>query len=120
MSKLTAAQPSLIVNIGTASLAGAPYLSVYTAAKAYLSAWSFALATEMQAEGLDIEVQCVLSGSTQTGQNTKAVGFFNPSAGTFARAAVGKVGAGRAVVAAVWAQGLQKAAVEMLPERMVR
>ncbi len=108
------------MNIGTASLAGAPYLSVYTATKAYLGAWSFALASEMQAEGLDVEVKCVLSGSTQTAQNTRAVGMFNPSAGTFARAAVGVVGGGGVVVTAVAAQAVQKAAVDVLPQWVAR
>lgn len=90
--------PALVLNVGTTGLAGAPYLSVYAATKAYVGAWSFGLKAEMAAEGLDVEVHAVLSGSTQSNQNRKPVGLFRPSAETWARAAVGKVGCGRAVV----------------------
>lgn len=46
----------LILNLGSfAGLVATPYLSVYSAGKAFLSTWSQALGTELQAEGIVVE-----------------------------------------------------------------
>ena len=57
-------QPGLIINTGSTSAIGMPYLSVYAATKASIAAWSFGSKAEMQAEGLDIKVHDVESGIT--------------------------------------------------------
>lgn len=100
-------QPGLIINTDSTSAIGMPYLSVYAATKAYIAAWSFGLKAEMQAEGLDIEVHDVESGTTQSNQNRTAESLANPSARTFARAAIAKVGRGRVVVPGWWMHHLR-------------
>lgn len=109
-------QPSLIINTGSTSAVGMPYLSVYAATKAYVAAWSFGLKAEMEAEGLDIEVHDLESGTTQSNQNRTEASLATPAARTFARAAVGKVGCGRVVVPGWWVHHLIKAVVGWLPE----
>lgn len=109
-------QPSLIINTGSTSDIGMPYLSVYAATKAYIAAWSFGLKAEMQAEGLDIEVHDMQSGTTQSNQNRTAESLANPSARTFAKAAIAKVGCGRVVVPAWWFHHMQTAFLGILPE----
>ena len=116
LSILAQNQPSLILNIGSISAGGMPYLSVYAATKAYIAAWSFGLKAEMEAEGLDIEVHNIESGTTQSGQNRTPERLTNPTAITFARAAIAKVGCGRVVVTGWWPHHLQKMSLEMMPE----
>lgn len=113
---LTEHQPSLILNTGSCSQSGTLYLPVYSATKAYLSAWGNALSTEMQAEGLDIEVLTVLSGNTQSGQDARAADFTRPTSERFAKAALEKVGQGRAVVVGYIGHAIIQAVLESLPE----
>ena len=113
-------QPSLIMNVGSTSCAGVPYLSVYTATKAYIATWSFALSTELAAEGQDIEVLGILSGSTQSGQNGTPPSLFHPSSKGLVHAALQKLGSGKAVVTAYWHHAVQKAFLDSLPEWVLR
>ncbi|KAH6677199.1 short chain dehydrogenase/reductase [Halenospora varia] len=107
---------SLILNTGSNSHTGMPYMSVYSATKAYLSAWGNALSIEMQSEGLqNVEVLTVLSGNTQSGQDTRAASLFRPTSRTFARAALAKVGCGRAVVVGYFWHGLQAVVMDLMP-----
>jgi 17beta-estradiol 17-dehydrogenase / very-long-chain 3-oxoacyl-CoA reductase len=113
---LTRNQPALIINTGSASHTGMPYMPVYSATKAYLSVWGNALSIEMQSEGLDVEVLTVLSGNTQSGQDTRAASLFRPTSRTFARAALAKVGCGRAVVVGYFWHGFQATAMGLMPD----
>jgi 17beta-estradiol 17-dehydrogenase / very-long-chain 3-oxoacyl-CoA reductase len=113
---LTRNQPALIINTGSTSRAGIPYIPVYSATKAYLSAWGNALSIEMESEGLDIEDLTVLSGNTQSGQDTRAASLFRPTSRTFARAALTKVGCGRAVVVGYFWHGFQATVMGLMPE----
>ncbi|MCJ1237029.1 hypothetical protein MMC14_005013 [Varicellaria rhodocarpa] len=85
-----------------------PYLSVYTATKAYIATWSFSLKTELAAEGQDFEVLGILSGSTKSGQNGTPPSLFHPTSKGLAHAALQKVGSGKAVVTAYWPHAVQK------------
>jgi 17beta-estradiol 17-dehydrogenase / very-long-chain 3-oxoacyl-CoA reductase len=113
---LTRNQPALIINTGSSSHSGMPYLPVYSATKAYLSAWGNALSIEMESEGVEVEVLTVLSGNTQSGQDTRAASLFRPTSMTFARAALKKVGVGRAVVVGYFWHGFQAEALGLMPE----
>jgi 17beta-estradiol 17-dehydrogenase / very-long-chain 3-oxoacyl-CoA reductase len=111
-----ARQPSaLIMNTGSTSQTGMPYISVYSPTKAYINAWSNALSMELEAEGLNIEIITVMSGNTQTGQDTRAANLFRPTANTFAKAALGKVGCGRTVVTGYFWHAAQSGAMDLLP-----
>jgi 17beta-estradiol 17-dehydrogenase / very-long-chain 3-oxoacyl-CoA reductase len=113
---LTWNQPALIINIGSASHTGMPYMPVYSPTKANLSVWGNALSIEMQSEGLDVEVLTVLSGNTQSGQDTRAASLFRPTSRTSARAALTKVGCGRTAVVGYFWHGFQAAAMGLMPE----
>jgi 17beta-estradiol 17-dehydrogenase / very-long-chain 3-oxoacyl-CoA reductase len=114
---LLSQQPAaLILNTGSSSHTGMPYMSVYSPTKAYLSAWGNALSIEMESEGLEIEVLTVLSGNTQSGQDKREASLFRPTSATFAKAALDKVGCGRTVVAGYIWHGLQTASMGLLPE----
>lgn len=109
-------ESALIMNTGSSSQFGMVYLSVYSPTKAYLSSWGNALSTEMQAEGLNIEVMTVVSGNTQTGQDTRSANIFRPTARTFAKAALAKVGCGNTVVVAHFWHGLEAAVIGSFPQ----
>jgi 17beta-estradiol 17-dehydrogenase / very-long-chain 3-oxoacyl-CoA reductase len=113
---LTRHEPALILNTGSNSHTGLPYIPVYSTTKAYLSAWGNSLSTEMKAKGREVEVLTVLSGNTQSGQDKRAASLFRPTSRTFARAALGKVGCKRAVLVGYFWHGLQAAVMGLMPE----
>lgn len=115
-------QPSLMLMVGSFSAShGAPYISLYTASKAYLTNWSIALSREMQAEGHDVECLCINVGMTVDASlfRTKPT-FFAPSATTLAKGALQKVGCGRQWVAGTMGHAIPVALMgEWLPEGLV-
>ncbi|KAI7268190.1 hypothetical protein KC345_g7705 [Hortaea werneckii] len=113
-------QPAAILNIGSGvSELPAPYLTFYSAAKAYNKVFSANLAAELPAERgwVNIEVLALLVGMVAT--NTPAVreaSFLVPSARRFARCCLGTVGCGRRVVWPYWPHAVQFGGiVGMLP-----
>lgn len=104
-------QPAAILNIGSGvSELPAPYLTFYSAAKAYNKIFSANLAAELQAEDGwgGVEVLALLVGMVAT--NTPAVreaSFLVPSARRFARCCLGTVGCGRRVVWPYWPHTVQ-------------
>lgn len=95
-------RPALVLTTGSFSAShGAPYLSLYSASKAYLTNFSTALSREMQLEGHDVECLCINVGKTVDASIFRtAPTFFAPSASTLVRGALQKVGCGRQVVTA--------------------
>ncbi|TVY52647.1 Very-long-chain 3-oxoacyl-CoA reductase, partial [Lachnellula suecica] len=86
-------KPALILNMGSISDTGSPYLSVYSATKAFDTAFSKALRREMKAEGTDVEVLAIMTAQvTGTGTNDEPVSVVMPDAGVFARSALARVG----------------------------
>jgi 17beta-estradiol 17-dehydrogenase / very-long-chain 3-oxoacyl-CoA reductase len=114
------APTSLILNTGSGSSIGLPYIAVYSGAKAYLSTWGKALSMEMQAEGLDIEVMRVLTGNTQSGQDSRSVTMMRPSSRTLARAALARIGCRRSAIVPYLAHALQAEFINMVPETAAR
>jgi len=113
---LSRQESALILNTGSNSHFGMPYMVVYSATKAYLTAWGNALSIEMQSEGHKIEVMTVLSGNTQSGQDVRPANLFRPTSAAFAKAAVEKVGCGRSVVVGYFWHAVQDASMSLLPE----
>jgi 17beta-estradiol 17-dehydrogenase / very-long-chain 3-oxoacyl-CoA reductase len=58
--------PSLIINVGSLAELAMPYITVYSATKAYMSTFSKALDNEMRAEGVDVKVECMLFADIDT------------------------------------------------------
>lgn len=114
--------PCLVMNIGSHSDFGTPYVATYAASKAFLMAFSVSLRAEMQGEGLagDVEVIGVVSGETVSATTRKPVSWTIPSARTFARCALDRVGCGRSVISAYYVHGLQRGFLNALPESWAR
>lgn len=92
-------EEALILNVSSyAGLFPPPYLSVYAATKAYNNAFSISLARELEQK----EVISLITGSVNTGSNTKPVSFMRPAAATYARHVIGIVGCGRKSIMPYW------------------
>ena len=114
--------PSLIINIGSAAARGMPYISVYAPAKAFNLSWSTSLTLEMSAErkknnnNNNIEVIGIIVGKVSTNALQVPVSLFVPNARTMARAALDRVGCGKAVITGYFPHAIQVAGLNLLPE----
>ncbi|KIW73824.1 hypothetical protein PV04_01912 [Phialophora macrospora] len=112
-------QRAAIVNIGSgAEMLPAPYMVVYSAAKAYVSRWSISLDAELQGEGLKIDVHALIVGAVATPNSSlgePTVSLFSPDPDTFARKVLPKLGCGRVVCTPYWPHGLQVGAMGCMP-----
>jgi 17beta-estradiol 17-dehydrogenase / very-long-chain 3-oxoacyl-CoA reductase len=110
---------SLILNVSSAAEWGMPYISVYAGTKAYITAWTKALKAEMMAEKRRVEVLGIVVGSVQTTSNSQPPNIFHPTARTFARSTMDRVGCGKASVYGYFPHALQGVFLS-LPEWMAR
>lgn len=118
---LTANAPSLIMHISSIASIGFPYLSTYSASKAFNIALSTSLTAELAAEKHDVEsLAIIVCGVHSAGNAGAKLGAFIPSSRSMAAYALGKVGCGRAAVAGYWAHAVQVAFVRALPEAWIR
>ncbi|MCJ1300000.1 hypothetical protein MMC08_002794 [Hypocenomyce scalaris] len=109
--------PSLVMNVSSAASLGFPYATIYSGSKAFLESFTHALYAEAHAESHDVEVMGIVVGAvTDVSHRKEPVSLLTPNATTMARAALGKVGCGRAVVAGFWMHGLQVGVFGLLPE----
>ncbi|MDN5288150.1 MAG: 17beta-estradiol 17-dehydrogenase / very-long-chain 3-oxoacyl-CoA reductase [Mucilaginibacter sp.] len=108
--------PSLILNVSSyAGLFPPPYLAVYAGTKAYNTAFSISLARELE----NTEVISLITGSVNTGSNTKPVKFMRPSAATYAKHILSIVGCGKKSIMPYWPHAIQTFLISLLPERMI-
>lgn len=115
---LEASQPSLVINISSiTALIPPPYLGLYSGCKAFNLLWSRSLHSEMKAEGLNVEVLGIIVGRVLNASTKDKVltSLFNPSARTFAKATLGKVGCGRAAFFGYWPHEIQVLPLKLLP-----
>ncbi|KAK6505785.1 hypothetical protein TWF481_007677 [Arthrobotrys musiformis] len=102
-------EPGIIINVGSSSAFGLPWVQLYSGAKGYLNSLSIALNAEMYATGRDIEVMAVTPGSVAGTPGFKyAEGSFLPDTRTMARSILDRIGSGQTVVSPYWVQGLQE------------
>jgi 17beta-estradiol 17-dehydrogenase / very-long-chain 3-oxoacyl-CoA reductase len=109
-------EPSLIMNIGSISEGGMPWLSVYSPTKAYMRAFSKALGLELKANHHKVEVLGIQVGSVQSQQNHADISFFVPSSRVMARSALARVGCGSANVTGYLPHELQRLFFSIIPE----
>ena len=110
-------QPALIMNIGSLSKIGIPYLSVYSGVKNYIESWSRALHIEFKGQGQDIVVLGMNVGAVQSQSfKIKSTNLFVPSSKTMAKAALNRVGCGKPVVIGYFPHALQVFFSSLLPE----
>ncbi|PVH84260.1 NAD(P)-binding protein [Cadophora sp. DSE1049] len=123
--------PALIMTMGSMSDFGMPYMSVYSAAKAFDLTFSTALKRELDAEGRtmtasdgrkstigsQIEVLGIMTGGvTEVAWDKTKGNLFRPAAETLAKAALERVGCGRDVVAAYLPHALIWPLPDLLPK----
>jgi 17beta-estradiol 17-dehydrogenase / very-long-chain 3-oxoacyl-CoA reductase len=110
-------EPNLVLNIGSMiANMKMPYLTVYSATKAALMAWSANLAAEMRLEGRKIEVLGILVGNTSTeGRHGIPPSFTTPTARVMAASALKRVGCGRDAVPGYFPHALQQASLPLMP-----
>jgi 17beta-estradiol 17-dehydrogenase / very-long-chain 3-oxoacyl-CoA reductase len=113
---LKRSEPSLILNIGSISDSGMPWLSVYSSTKAYMHAFTRALYFELKAYNHKIEVLGIQTGSVQSQQNQADTSFFVPSSRVMARSALARVGCGRATATGYFPHSLQGFFFSILPD----
>ncbi|MFW0717550.1 SDR family NAD(P)-dependent oxidoreductase [Pedobacter sp. N23S346] len=107
---------SLILNVSSyTGIYPPPYLAVYAATKAYNNAFSISLSRELE----NIEVISLITGSVNTGSNTKPVTFLRPSAATYARHVLSVVGCGRKSIMPYWPHAIQSFLISLLPEKII-
>ncbi|MGI4816230.1 MAG: SDR family NAD(P)-dependent oxidoreductase [Janthinobacterium lividum] len=112
----------LVINVGSVTaMLPQPWLGVYAGSKAYNLAWSRSLRAEMVAAGKEVEVLGLAVGEVKSQNNSggEGVKLFKPSSRTLARAALAKVGCGRAVVVPYVLHALQIALMGLAPEWVV-
>lgn len=100
-----------------------PYVSVSSATKSFNMAPSVALTRELSAEHPDMEVLGIVVGAVQTARTGRAgmqKAWAVPSQEGMARAALGRVGCGRAVEEGYWGHAVQMAFLRWALEWVVR
>lgn len=108
--------PALILNMGsTTSDIGLPYLSVYSGSKGYNKAWSQSLTAEMKADGVDVEVICMMISTVATDYTPRELSPFTPNARRLAQSAIRVVGSGNAFLYPHWGHAVQATMLSCLP-----
>jgi len=108
--------PRLIMTIGSLGTSGVPYAVPYGGSKAFNMSMSASLDVEMRTEGKNVEVIGIpVGGVTEVGHRKDAATFFTPNGRTMARAALARVGCGRAVVIGYLGHAIQIFFLELLP-----
>lgn len=119
---LTRNHPALIMNISSAAALGLPYLSVYSASKAYIDSWTRSLKVELRSLGHDVETLGIVVGAVNTPRasvaNKTSDSFFNPSPRVMASSALDRVGCGKAVLAGYFPHALLVVGMALMPEWM--
>jgi len=115
---LIANSPSLILNMGSLSDMGMPWLSVYSGSKAFLMSWSTAIAGELSAEGKDVQVLALRIGDVNSAGNPRIEKLITPGSREMAKMCLARVGVGKRVVTGYIVHGFLRNVVLALPQRM--
>lgn len=116
LPRLASNSPSAVLNVGSSAELGSPWISVYSGAKAFLTSWSKALAAEMKAEGLDVEVLCFKVSEVNTAGSPAKEGLTVIAARPYAKMALDRVGCGIRCVSPYWLAAILRGFAESLPD----
>lgn len=111
-----------IVNTGSVAGAlstGSPLLSVYAGTKAFVDSFSRSLACEYAGKGITVQCQVPHFVATAMSKIRKPT-LLTPSPADYAAASLDALAAGGAVVVPYWAHALQAAALDALPQWLLR
>ncbi|KAL0930087.1 3-ketoacyl-CoA reductase [Colletotrichum truncatum] len=83
--------PSLVLNVGSASMLGMPGVATYSGCKAFVMAFTKAIAREMKADGVPVDILALILGEVKTQVNAGDLPPGTPSGSEFAEAALRRV-----------------------------
>lgn len=121
---LAANGPSLIINMSSGAYIGIPWLVMYCATKGFVSSFTAALAREMRAEKLPVDVVALAPGNVRSRGHSVALAWNCPSSRVFAKVALGRIGAGlgagEMVISPFWAHVVIRKLLDFMPEWAVQ
>ncbi|KAI4718155.1 NAD(P)-binding protein [Aureobasidium sp. EXF-10727] len=97
---------------------GLPYLSVYSATKAFNYALHQSLSSELAAEGSGVQALAIVIANVVSGGNKTEEGMFTCTGLQMAEFALQRVGCGQAAVFGWWRHAVQWWCMGLLPERV--
>ncbi|KAK2764569.1 hypothetical protein FQN54_009264 [Arachnomyces sp. PD_36] len=112
--------PSLVMNISSTAAVGMPFTSIYAGSKGFIDSFTKSVKSEMLALGKDVDVLGIKLSNVRSGGHKVETGFATPTARTFARAALNRVGNGGAIVWGYWPHALQMFTLQCLHESVIR
>jgi len=113
-------KPALIMNIGSITDTGLPYVAMYSGSKGFINSWTLSLRREMKGEGRDLEVLCVKPMKvTGTSFRSEKPDWRMPDSRTFARSTLNRIGGERGVTEGYWGHGIMANILKRLPERVL-
>lgn len=119
LSLLSQNAPSLVMSTcSVTGFRGLPYLSVYSASKAFNYALNQSLASELKAEKKDIEALAIVIANVVSGGNKTTEGAFTCTGLQMAEFSLGRVGCGQPAVFGWWRHAVQWWCMSFLPEWM--
>jgi 17beta-estradiol 17-dehydrogenase / very-long-chain 3-oxoacyl-CoA reductase len=114
---------SLILNISSAARFGNPYISLYSASKAYVTSLSHTIARECKAFSIPIDCLLIVAGEVRTPGNRAGYAKGTPSAAEYAKIALERVdkaiALGMLEIAPFWTHAIQLAVASVVPESIL-
>ena len=114
--------PGLILNISSGGQIGVPYMVMYSATKGAVTSFSKALAREMKAEGMPIDVLAVIPGDVQSKSQPIPTAWNVPSSRAFAQATLDRIGSavdrGMLELIPYWPHAILLSIMGIMPERL--
>ncbi|KAJ3538981.1 hypothetical protein NM208_g5669 [Fusarium decemcellulare] len=114
--------PSLIVNVGSASMLGMPGVATYSGCKGFVASFTKAIAREMEADGVPVDVLGLVLGEVYTQGNTGNLPPGSPDGRDVARSTLGRavraVSCGKRVFHPWMLHAMDDAIFEMMPDWM--
>ncbi|KAH0364983.1 putative short chain dehydrogenase/reductase, partial [Aureobasidium melanogenum] len=95
---------------------GLPYLSVYSASKAFNYALNESLVSELKAENKDVEALAIVIANVVSGGNKTTEGAFTCTGLQMAEMSLDRVGCGRPAVFGWWRHAVQWRCMSLLPD----
>ncbi|CAD0100851.1 unnamed protein product [Aureobasidium mustum] len=114
---LSRSSPSLIMSTcSITGFRGLPYLSVYSASKAFNYALNQSLVSELAAERSDVEALAIVIANVVSGGNKTTEGAFTCTGLQMAEFSLDRVGCGQTAVFGWWRHAVQWWCMSLLPE----
>ena len=113
-------EPSLMINTGSITSMGMPWLVTYSASKGFLASFSQALQSELLGDGRDIRVHYLAAGAFASNAHKVTPDLFTPDGRTLAKEALRRAGSGPVIMVPHLGHALQAVFLSMLPERLLQ